>query len=66
MKLEWVGKPGVLGVEGWPAADHTEPDKKVADAKVKSGLYRKAPERKAKARPKAKAPEQTATNSKEG
>jgi hypothetical protein len=26
--------------EGWPAADHDEPDREAADAKVASGAYR--------------------------
>ncbi len=40
MQLKWVGDPRtVVGVGGWPAADHDEPVKKVAKAKVRSGLY---------------------------
>ncbi len=42
MQLKWIGDPRyVVGVGGWPAADHDEPDNKVAKAKVKSGLYEK-------------------------
>lgn len=40
MQLKWIGDPHyVVGVGGWPAADHDEPDKKAARAKVRSGLY---------------------------
>lgn len=46
-KLRYVGPaPGpdrTLPLpEGWPAADHDEPDPVVAEAKVQSGLYKRA------------------------
>lgn len=51
MKLIYIGKEVPIGSavplpEGWPAEDHDEPDRDLADAKVASGLY---------APPKAKA-----------
>ncbi len=43
MQLKWIGdRRYVVGVGGWPASDHDEPDPKVAKAKVKSGLYEDA------------------------
>lgn len=40
MQLKWVGDSRyVVGVEGWPASDHDESDKRVARDKIKSGLY---------------------------
>ena len=43
MQLKWVGDSRyVVGVGGWQAADHDEPDRKVAKAKLKSGLYVRA------------------------
>jgi len=43
MRLIFVPNPAVVGIEGWPACDHDEPDSKLARAKVASGLYRAAP-----------------------
>lgn len=47
MDLKYIGKTidevGVVPLpEGWPAADHTEPDEGVAAAKLASGSYRNA------------------------
>jgi hypothetical protein len=39
MLLKWLGRIDVIGVEGWPASDHDEPDKRTAKAKLASGLY---------------------------
>ncbi len=40
MLLKWIGDSrNVVCVPGWPAADHDEPDSKLAKAKLKSGLY---------------------------
>lgn len=46
-KLQYVGPdPVAVGVvplpEGWPAADHEEPDAGVAAMKLTSGMYRPA------------------------
>jgi len=35
-------------VVGWPAADHDEPDEKLAKQKIKSGLYEPAERKKPK------------------
>jgi hypothetical protein len=50
MQLKWVGDPRlVVGVGGWPAADHDEPNNKLAEAKLSSKLYeRVTPKRPAK------------------
>ena len=45
MNLIYVGpNPAEVGVvplyEGWPAANHTEPDSSLAAEKLKSGFYR--------------------------
>jgi hypothetical protein len=49
MRLTYTGPSGpdtTLPLpEGWPAADHDEPDEAVAAAKLASGLYREAPGR---------------------
>lgn len=47
MKLEYVGPALSIDAaiplpEGWPAADHDEPDSGAAAAKLASGLYREA------------------------
>ena len=40
MQLKWIGDPRyVTGVPGWPASDHEESDKQVAQDKIESGLY---------------------------
>ena len=44
MRLKYTGPdPQVLGVvplpEGWPAADHDEPDAELAQEKIASGNY---------------------------
>lgn len=46
MELIYVGpSPAEIGVvplpEGWPAADHTEPDRALARAKLQSGFYKR-------------------------
>lgn len=46
MRLEYVGPAPAPGAavplpEGWPAADHDEPDRQAAAAKLASGLYRR-------------------------
>ena len=39
--LVYPPKPGfVCNGEGWPAADHEEPSKRLAARKIKSGFYR--------------------------
>lgn len=39
--LVYTPKPGfVCPGEGWPAADHEEPSKRLAARKIKSGFYR--------------------------
>lgn len=51
-KLKFVGKIPEYGAlplpEGWPAYDHDEPDREIAEAKVASGEYKYA------SRPKGK------------
>jgi hypothetical protein len=46
MRLTYTGPSGpdiTLPLpEGWPAADHDEPDEATAAAKLASGLYREA------------------------
>ena len=40
-RLVYTPKPGfVCPGEGWPAADHDEPSKRLAAQKIKSGFYR--------------------------
>ena len=46
MELVYIGpNPAEVGIvpcpEGWPAADHSEPDEALAAEKVASGLYKK-------------------------
>ena len=53
MQLIYRAKPGFrCPAPPWPARDHDEPNAAVAQAKVRSGFYRKAAEPKA-AEPKA-------------
>jgi hypothetical protein len=44
MKLTYVGDAPEYGLvplpEGWPAADHEEPDEDLAKAKIESGAYK--------------------------
>lgn len=41
MKLIYLPKPGFeCPGGGWPAADHEEPSKRLAAAKIRSGFYR--------------------------
>lgn len=38
---ETIDQAGVVPLpEGWPAADHDEPDRAIAAAKLTSGVYR--------------------------
>ena len=51
MELVYIGpNPAEVGIvpcpEGWPAADHSEPDEALAAEKVASGLYRDKKHRK--------------------
>lgn len=53
MRLAYIGaRPSEAGIvplpEGWPAADHDEPDPARAKAKVASGKYAPVPAAKAK------------------
>ena len=54
MELVYIGpNPAEVGIgpcpEGWPAADHSEPDESLAAEKVTSGLYRDKKNRKPEA-----------------
>lgn len=40
VRVIWLSPPNVVGVEGWPACDHDEPDKVVYKAKLDSRYYR--------------------------
>ncbi len=43
MKLTYTLKPGFAGPRAeWPARDHDEPSKKIAEEKIESGFYRAA------------------------
>jgi len=52
VRLRYVGPRDVVDAvlplpEGWPAADHDEPDEAVAEAKLATGYYRAARRRRA-------------------